>query len=275
MTKPDILRSKTAFSYLGKVLYDQKIILIMLIIFCFAFEYFFAWLMMKSALKKTIETYFSLIPSSALSFIGIGSGKASLSSQLLAFGYRHPLVMICLMVLPVSLPSRYISGEVEAKTFDFILTRPFSRITVPLSLYCYYALAMLLLFLFLFLGTAAGNALLGLGLDLTVNLKMILAGYFFYLGMGALTFLIAAFQDERGKALSRIIGTLVFLFLFDTLIRLNESLHFLKNYSFFQLYQPVDIARGKAGLLAPVVISLSIAGVCLSLAVIRFRRRDL
>ena len=102
-----------------------------------------------------------------------------------------------------------------------------------------------------------------------------ITGYFFYLSMGAIALAISTFFNERGKATAIIIGLFVILYFFDTVIRLNESLQYLLNYSYFQLYQPGKIVLRQINVMNCIIITTVISVIFFLITIIRFNRIDL
>jgi ABC-type transport system involved in multi-copper enzyme maturation permease subunit len=263
------------YSYLKKIFHDQKIIILLLILFSFAFEYLFAWLFFESKVSQLIEPYFNLLPSAFRNFLGVQAGTSFFGMQMLAFGYSHPLIIICLSFFPISIPTRYISQEIEMKTFDVIFSKPIQRFQIPVQIFIFLVATLALQMAAIFFGTVIGYIKFNLNINLIEYAKTAVTGYFFYLSMGALALAISTFFSERGRATAIIIGLFVILYFFDTIIRLNESLQFLHNYSYFQLYQPGKLVLGKISVNNCIIITGIISVIGFSITLIRFNRRDL
>ena len=89
-------------------------------------------------------SFLNILPPAARTLLGVDFGSPQFISQLLAFGYTHPIILISLMFLPLSIPARYIAGEVELRTFDILLTKPIKREKIPIIIFIF--LFMVLLF---------------------------------------------------------------------------------------------------------------------------------
>jgi ABC-type transport system involved in multi-copper enzyme maturation permease subunit len=261
--------------YLKKLFDDQKLIILLLIVFSILFEYLYAWLFFKSEISKLVETYIQLLPPEFTTIIGIDSGTTYLSMQVLAFSYAHPLMLVSLFFLPISLPTRYLTGEIEQKTFDLLLSYPIYRFTIPIQIFLIIILALFLQITAMFLGTWIAY----LGFDLKINIfdyaRTAIAGYFFYISAAALALAISSFHNERGKALSRIMGLIVFLYFCDTIFKVNKSFDFILSYSYFQLYQPGKLVLNQANTANCILISLLLTLIFLVIAIVQFNRRDL
>ena len=265
----------TFITHLKKILADQIIILLILSLFCFLFEFLFAWLFFESDFKKTMASFILRMPPGLTAFLGVQGGITSFFIQMLAFGYTHPVILICLAFFPISIPARYISGEVELSTFDLLLTKPVNRLLVPLAIFTFLGLALTLLASAMVLGTLAGNLYFDLNVKMIDYAKASITGIFFFLSMGAVSIAIASFQSEKAKAAGKAISLMVLLYFFDTLVKLSTTLTHLSGYSYFQLYQPGKLVMKQADMSSSILISLTLTLVFLGTGLFRFCRRDL
>lgn len=261
--------------YLKKIGHDQRYVLFLLIFFCGLFEYLYAWVFFKSPISGFIESYFKFLPAEITSFLGVQAGSAFYQTQMIAFGYAHPLILISLSFLPISLPARYISGEIESKNFDIFFSKPVHRLVIPTHLFMFVMAATALQVLAIILGTLVANIQFSLGLDISVYTRITGLAFFFYLSMTAMALAIASFQNERGKALSRIIGIVVFLYFYDTITRVNDSLKNLQAFSYFRLYQPSEIIMNKTSVSQDIGICIILTIILLAISILQFNRRDL
>jgi ABC-type transport system involved in multi-copper enzyme maturation permease subunit len=179
------------------------------------------------------------------------------------------------MLLPLSIPARYIAGEVELRTFDVLLTRPLKRKTIPIALFIFLFCVSFFHLLCMFLGTLAGNYLWDLSINILDYGVIALTGLFFFLSISTLSLAYSSFQVERGKALAKTISIVVFLYFFDTIVKLSKTLEPLISYSYFQLYQPGKIITGEHNPLLSILISLIFIVGLLLIGVRRFKKRDL
>ena len=262
-------------SHLKKIFQDQIINLIILVVFCFLFEWAFAWVFFESEIKKHLIALIRMLPPGVTAFMGIQGGLSQFALQMLAFGYVHPLIMISLSFFQISIPARYIAGEIELKTFDILLTKPIKRVTIVLSIIGFLTIALALQFTAMLMGTLAGDVCFDLKVDLADYARVAMVGFVFFLSMGAVATAIATFQAEKGKTLSKVIGLFVFLYFFETIIKLSKSLQSLSSYSYFQLYQPGKLILGEAATGICILISLGIAIGFFGISIIQFNRRDL
>ena len=262
-------------SYLQKIWYDQRSILLGLTIFSFLFEFAFAWLLFEADFKSLFESVAHLLPPALMNFIGVTVGGEYYGSQLLAFGYSHPLILISLSLIPIGIPARYIAGEVEHKTMDILMARSIHRSVIPTHLFIYLAFALAIQVIALFAGTYAGYQLFSLDLNLEGYIKVAIMTYLFFLSIGSISLTISTFQFERGKAIAKSVSLFVFLYFYDTIIRLNQNLESFTTYSYFNLFQPGKLLKGQIDFMSGIIF-LGIIILCfLMLSVFYFNRRDL
>ena len=270
-----MIRNLIKFSYLKKIWYDQKFILLGLIVFSFLFEFAFAWLLFKADFKSLFESVAHLLPPSLLNYIGITIGGEYYGSQLLAFGYSHPLILISLSLIPIGIPARYIAGEVEHKTMDLLMARSLHRSVIPTHLFLFIVFALAAQVLALLTGTYAGYLIFSLDINIQGYMKVALETYLFFLSIGSISLMISTFQYERGKALAKSVSLFVLFYFYDTVIRLNQSMEYLTAYSYFNLFQPGKILKGQQDFAGSIIILLIIISIFLFGAILRFNKRDL
>lgn len=262
-------------SYLKKIWYDQKYILLVLTIFSFIFEFAFAWLLFEADFKSLFESVVNMLPPSLMNFMGVTIGGEIYSSQLLAFGYSHPLILISLSLLPIGIPARYIAGEVEHKTMDLLLARSLHRSVIPTHLFLMLAFFLSIQTVALFAGTYVGYLVFSLEISIISYVKVTIITFLFFLSIGSVSLLISTFQFERGKAIAKAVSLFVVLYFYDTIIRLNQSLEYLTSYSYFNLFQPGRLLKGEIDFLNAIMFLIAVTLIFLTFAVIQFNRRDL
>ena len=261
--------------YLKKLWHDQRYVLLILVLSGALFEYLYAWVFFRSPMSGFIEAYFKFLPAEITSIIGVKAGTAFYQTQMLAFGYAHPLILITLSFLPISMPARYISGEIESRNFDIFFSRSIHRAIVPTHLFLFIMVSTALQALALVSGTWVTHLQFSIDLNIWDYVQVALAAFFFYLSLTSFALTIAAFQNERGKALSKIIGIVIFFYFYDTITRLNQSLKGFLTFSYFRLYQPSDIILHKTSNFQGILICLLLIILFLTIAILRFNRRDL
>jgi len=264
-----------SLGYLKKIFYDQRYILLVLFLFGLLFEFSWVLILYKSDIGSFVDNYANLLPQSIMNMLGIQTGSSLLNSQIMAFGYGHPLILISMAFLPISIPARYIAGEIENKTFDILLTKPVNRRIIPICIFLFLLTALGIQSGALFAGTWIGSVFFELPLPLTMYFKICLVGYIFYLSMACISLSIACWNQERGKSLAGMITIVVVLYFFDAVIRMVQSWEYMTNFSYFQLYQPTQLTLGKAGFLSSGLVSFFIMILFFFTSMVQINRRDL
>ncbi len=264
----------TYFSHLKKMLRDQKFNLAILTVFCFSFEWLFAWLFSEAGISEMLESLMRLLPPAFMAFLGLQGWSSQFATQMLAFGYIHPLILISLAFLQIGIPARYISGEIELRTFDILLTKPVKRFVIPVSVFSFLVIAAGMQFAAMFLGTITGKFHFDLQIHLKDYATAAFVGFIFFLSMGSISTAISTFQTEKAKALTKAMGLFVFLFFGDTIFKLSKSLQGYLSYSYFQLYQPGKIVLNQSHTAICILISIIIICLFFCVALVQFSRRD-
>jgi ABC-type transport system involved in multi-copper enzyme maturation permease subunit len=270
-----MLDSYIKYTYLQKIWHDQKYILLGLTLFSFLFEFAFAWLLFEANFKAIFESVVDMLPTALMSFIGITVGGEFYGSQLLSFGYSHPLILISLSLIPIGIPARYIAGEVEHKTMDLLMARSLHRSVIPTHLFIFLFFSLTVQVIALFSGTYLGYVVFSLEIDILGYIKVALITFLFFLSIGSLTLAISSYQFERGKAISKAVTLLVLLYFYDTIIRLNKSLEHLTAYSYFNLFQPARLLKGEINFINAIIFLVIITFLFLIVSIIHFNKRDL
>jgi ABC-type transport system involved in multi-copper enzyme maturation permease subunit len=257
--------------YLFKCLKDQRGIIIALFCFHFAFQFLYAWMLLDTGMDKLAEQ----LPSFMMRMLGLEVGTVYFKQQMLAFSFAHPLILIGLSLLPLSIPARYMTGEVETKTFDLLLVTGIHRSVVVSHLFVLILLVLILLVGAMFGATVWINQIYQLNMKLGHLTTTSLCAFLFFLNMGSIGLALAGFYSERGKMLSHTLAIFITLYFFDTIIRISDKTVFLLNYSYFQLFQPSKLILGQMNALVIVAVDLIIIVVMLMTAFLQFNRRDI
>jgi ABC-type transport system involved in multi-copper enzyme maturation permease subunit len=257
--------------YLLKCLKDQRGIMIALCCFHFAFQFIYAWMLLDTGMDKLAEQ----LPDFMIRMLGLEVGSAYFKQQMLAFSFTHPLILIGLSLMPLSLPGRYVTGELENRTFDLLLVTGIRRSVIVSHLFLLILLALFVIVGAMFCATLWVNEIYQLQMQVSHLLLTSVCAFLFFLNMGSIALAIASFHSERGKMLSQAIAIFIMLYFFDTIIRISDKTAFLLNYSYFQLFQPNKLILGQMHTTVIITVDLLIIGIMLGLALLQFNRRDI
>jgi ABC-type transport system involved in multi-copper enzyme maturation permease subunit len=178
-------------------------------------------------------------------------------------------------IIPIGIPARYISGEVEHKTMDLLMARSIHRSVIPTHLFFYLAFSIAVQVIALLAGTYTGYLIFSLEIDMQGYIKVAAITYLFFLSVGSISLAISTFQNEKGKAIAKSVSLFVFLYFYDTIIRLNQSLEHLTTYSYFNLFQPGKLLKGQVEFNSGIMFLGVIILISLIIAIHYFNKRDL
>ena len=259
-----------------RIFKSQRYVLPLLMLVAFAWQMLYVVILSSSAMRQLAEAYFAIMPPAFKKFMSI-MGAGFSSEQFLAFGYTHPSMLFILSFVPVAIAGRFITAELEGRSIELLAIRLFPRSRLIFSTWLYIFLAHVLLFTAMMGGTLAGQALTGLddGLAGGLILKIIMSGQLFFTAINSIMVFSATLFDNRGRAMAWGIGFLLIAFIFDALVKVWEQAAFLKNYSLFHWYQPVDIVNGKYDFSTGIPVLTLLTLFFLGAAVFHFSRRDM
>lgn len=268
--------SSAAKIHFKRIFNDQKKILLLLGILVFIFQFLYTLILSTSTIRKFAEAYFKLIPPMVKQIMGM-VGESFVGSQFIAFGYTHPTILFIFSLVAISIASRYITAEIEGRSIELLALRIKPRsylISVP---FIFIILTQVGLFILMFTGSLTGRFFLGLHNEVPIPmlLKVISIGVLFFAALTAIITYISTLFNQRSKAVGWGIGFVLLSFVFDTIIRVWSKINFLKPFSFFNWYQPVNIATEKYHFIVGIPLLLTLLMLFIILALRHFNQRDL
>ena len=245
-------------------------------LFTFFIQFLFTFILSASAIRKFAETYFKLLPPVIKQLIGF-FGETFMGSQFIAFGYTHPAILFMMCFIPVAVASRYITGELENRSIEILSSRLLPRRAIVLTPYLFIVISFICIYGTMLAGSLLGCFLLNLNEDIQplILLKIVAIGLLFFSAISSLALYICTLFSERGKALVWNSGIILFAFVFDAIVRLWDEIAFLKPYSLFNWYQPVNIATKQYDYKIGVPLLTLLTIVFIIAAVRHFNQRDL
>ncbi len=246
-----------------------------LFVFLMFFQFMFSWIAFESAMGAMLETYIQFLPKMIVNLLELQTGGPAFASQMLAFGYSHPLILTAVFAMLINLAARYIAGESENHTFDLLLVRPVSRTRIVSNVFLVQLSVTALLSISMFAGTVLGKIIFDINIALSRYALAVLTGFFFFNGIGSMALLISTYSFEKGKAVARSVGLIVFLFFYHTIFKMWTSMNDLLYISYFQIYVPGRIVGGLDDWRVKSLIAALVTIACFLAAVHRFRYRDL
>jgi ABC-type transport system involved in multi-copper enzyme maturation permease subunit len=193
-----------------------------------------------------------------------------------AFGLNHPIVLTLLVITAINIPSHHISRELETGTLELLLSHPFRRRSLIISLWFSGCLILFMIVAAALIGSFAsillfhhltGEIFLHL-LQIGLNLWLLILLIF------SMTMLIAviARQGTRAGNLSAVITFIFYLLFF--IAQLWDTLAFTKPLNIFTYYEPQILMSGKGNFLPDILVLGGLALLCFGLSLRRFERKD-
>lgn len=192
------------------------------------------------------------------------------------YGIMYIYFALILSIASVMWGSDFISKEERDKTVEFSLTLPVTRSQVITGKTLAAVVGCVVLLIVTWLGTFMGSATYRPDSDFYTFVALSMVTLFIvqmiFLAVGVfLGCAMKYYKQANSLAVSILLGTF-FLYIFSGL---NENLDFLKYFSPFKYFNPLDILN--KSLIDPVfvILSLAIVAVCMIGAYLTYARRDL
>lgn len=197
--------------------------------------------------------------------------------QLLGMAYTHPMFLIIISAIVVTLGVRSCAGELEAGTLELTLARPVSRRRYLLSYMLFLNLATLLLIV---VAAAAAWAFSG-ALDVLGSVhadrlsQVSLNAFLMFSGFGAICTLLSTLVSSRSAATFSSVGVIVAMYFLTLFSRVWEPVEPLGQLSLFTYLDATPIMFGEGLDMPNVAVLAAVVIVANAIALLRFERRDL
>lgn len=194
-----------------------------------------------------------------------------------AFGFNHPLVLAVLAINAINIPVHHISRELETGTLELLLSHPFRRKSLIVSLWISGCVILLSIIAAALIGSYSAIAIfhqLSMGiflkmLQISFNLWLLFVLIFTY------TLLIVTFGKTGGKA-GNISAIITFAFyMLHFLAQLWSSIEFTKPFNIFTYYEPQNLMFKQDNIVLNSAVLGSLVVICLVLSLWQFNRRDI
>lgn len=217
------------------------------------------------------------IPPMFQAMIGGESLSAANLEGVVAIGYQHPLVLICLMVFATATPTGLLTGEVERGGMELLLSRPVTRTRMYILVMMITMLGQALLICTILTATTIWTRVFDYGQPIMMRPFLLIA-----VNLGALAYaviglghLVAAVMNERGRAVGLLIGYLVFTFLMDFGAVMWEPLEIIHPYTLFTYYKPNRVIEAGALPYPHLAVLFAVGTISLLAGYVAWRRRDI
>jgi len=194
-----------------------------------------------------------------------------------AFGFNHPIVLTLLVLNAIILPGHHISGELESGTLELLLSHPFRRSSLMVSLWVSGGAILLFIIIISLAGSLTsillfhkltGTMLLRL-LEICLNLWLLMLLIFTF------TLLITVFSKVGFKAASVSYGITFFFYMLYFVAEMWEKIAFTRPINIFSYYEPQKLMMQQGSYLTDVLVLSGLIAVIFGLSLRRFSKRDI
>ena len=168
-----------------------------------------------------------------------------------------------------------VAKDMDQGTIEVVLTQPVSRVSLVLSRFAGLAVYALALVLITVVAILVTTLIFGMELKTAGLFAVGVNALIFLLTIASITLLISVIVSGRGRAVVWGVAVVLVSHLLNALGTLNETVKEFGWLSLFNYYKPqAALARGRVDW-PDVLVLLAIFSVCLVLAVIIFKRKDI
>ncbi len=209
--------------------------------------------------------------------LGVDPGQGFTAQMMQAFLWVHPTVLAMIWAHELMYCSRVPAAEIDRGTIDFLLGLPVSR----WKLYITETIGWLVSGLLILAGGFGGHAIASQTLQPDMQpgafaTFSVLANLFaVYVAVGAITFLVSASSDRRGRAIGVVFALLLFSFLLNFLAQFWEPAQSVAFLSIMDYYKPALVIESGRFPVRNVSILTGVAAVAWTAGGIIFRRRSI
>lgn len=209
--------------------------------------------------------------------LGVDPGKGFTGQMMQAFLWVHPTVLALIWGHELMYCSRVPAAEVDRGTIDFLLGLPVSRWKLYIAESIGWLVSGLLILAIGFLGHLAASRWLEPDMlpGALATFSVLCNLFAVYLAVGAVTFLVSAASDRRGRTIGIVFGILLFSFLLNFLAQFWDPAKKIAFLSVMEYYKPAFVIEDGAFPVKNVLILSSVAFVAWLAGGIVFRRRSI
>ena len=195
---------------------------------------------------KALLRFLDALPSIVKTAIGGEGLRLGNTTELIAIGYQHPLVLFLYMLFAVGVPTGLLTGEVQRGTMELILSRPASKTQVYLSAGLITLGGMFALTMVMFLGTVAATSMYAFGQPVQLDLLFRVATNAGMLAsaVGAIALLAAAFFRARNMAVGITAAFLVVNYFIGIIAEWWPSMKVLEPVTLFHYVGGPEVGTG-------------------------------
>ncbi len=225
----------------------------------------------------TLREYMNQVPEYVRKLMSSRPVKVLEMPYFLTIPFRHPISLAIFAILPMSLSSALLAGEIGARTMDLLLSQPLRRGSLVLAGVLVTVGASLLLAAAPLLGLLLGDAVTELTGRPPYARYALCAfeAFLFILCLSGVFWFFAAVSRDRGQALLLGIVFVLVAFFAEYAGRIWEAVAFLRLLSPFGYFDPIPIVMDGSLPAASFVVLPGVGLLGFALSFVVFGRRDI
>ncbi|MFZ5516168.1 MAG: ABC transporter permease subunit [Candidatus Zhuqueibacterota bacterium] len=240
------------------------------------FQLLMVTLVIEANILSLAQVFFNQFPPMVQQFVSEELLAQFSIGGAVAFGFNHPIVLIVLALVAITLPAKHIAGEIESGTLELMLSLPVNRTKLAGSLWVFSAAALLIIISGAWIGSLVGRLFYPQLGEIPMH-RVIWIGLHLWLLMlviNAMAFAASVFSREQSKVAQRTAGLALLLYFLYYATKFSDSLHPLKYLSLFYYYQPQEIIFGRIPFWGDILL-LSITLLLMIGSVYKFKNRGI
>ncbi len=238
------------------------------------YELLIAWVYPSIANNPSLNQMLKQMPANLLKAFGLEQGIQSFSDYLA--GEFFNLVWVILMAIAtISLAVKLVAAMVDRGSMSFLLAAPLSRAKIITTQIAVLVTAVVVISLFSILGAIFGGKAFNNPVDVAAFVRLGTIGTLMFLVIGGYSMVASVVFDDAKRATGLASAVTVIFYSMYMIGRLSSKLDWLKHWSLFNTFRPVDILHNR---LEPpaYIVGLSLAAIGLFLVAYQiFKNRDL
>jgi len=240
------------------------------------FQLFMVMLVIEANILSLAQVFFKQFPPMVQQLVSEELLAQFSIGGAVAFGYNHPLVLIILTFVAITLPAKHIAGEIETGALELMFSLPLNRIKLAISLWAFSAATLLVIVAGAWIGSMVGRVYYPQLGEIPFH-RVIWIGLHLWLLMlviNAMAFAVSVFSREQSKVAQRTAGMVLLLYFLFYASKFSETIHGLKYVSLFYYYQPQEIIFGKIPIWGDILL-LSMLLLLMTGSIYTFKNRDI
>lgn len=255
---------------------SNRSLVIFSVVFISLFQFLILYLVTTFDTQLMISSILNQMPEKMKVLLGESFFSTLTFDGAAAFGYNHPMVLVMMALVAVTLPVKHVSREISQGTMELLLSYPVSRSALILRLWLAGTLILAAIAVASFAASVLATEIFhNLKPEAVIRILMISANLWLLFVL-VMSYILLFAVWGRGGGSSGSTGAMVTLFFYLMLFfgQLWETLEFTLPFNIFNYYQPQEIMFGRGTMLADSALLAILSLLMLAGSVYGFNRRD-